>query len=38
VSLRSRLLLVVLGLVAVTLTATNVVTYRALRSFLLDRV
>jgi two-component system OmpR family sensor kinase len=38
VSLRSRLLLVVLGLVAVTLTATNVVTYRALRSFLLHRV
>ena len=37
-SLRSRLLLVVLGLVAVTLTATNVVTYRALRSFLLHRV
>ena len=37
-SLRTRLLLVVLGLVAVTLTATNVVTYRALRSFLLHRV
>ncbi|HEX2192445.1 MAG TPA: HAMP domain-containing sensor histidine kinase [Acidimicrobiales bacterium] len=37
-SLRSRLLLVVLGLVAVALTATNVVTYRALRSFLLHRV
>ncbi|HWC10857.1 MAG TPA: HAMP domain-containing sensor histidine kinase [Acidimicrobiales bacterium] len=37
-SLRSRLLLVVVGLVAVALTVTNVVTYRALRSFLLHRV
>jgi two-component system OmpR family sensor kinase len=38
VSLRSRLLLVVLGLVAIGLTATDVFTYRALRSFLLHRV
>ncbi len=37
-SLRSRLLLVVLGLVIIGLTATDFVTYRALRSFLLDRV
>jgi len=38
VSLRSRLLLVVLGLVVIGLAVTDVVTYRALRSFLLDRV
>jgi len=37
-SLRSRLLLVVLGLVAIGLAATDFVTYRALRSFLVDRV
>ncbi len=37
-SLRSRLLLVVLGLVIIGLAATDFVTYRALRSFLLDRV
>jgi len=37
-SLRSRLLLVVLGLVVIGLTSTDFVTYRALRSFLLDRV
>ncbi|MGI9023661.1 MAG: HAMP domain-containing protein [Acidimicrobiales bacterium] len=37
-SLRSRLLLVVLGLVTVGLAATNFVTYQALRSFLLNRV
>ncbi|MGI8777343.1 MAG: sensor histidine kinase, partial [Acidimicrobiales bacterium] len=37
-SLRSRLLLVVLGLVAVGLAATDFVTFRALRSFLVDRV
>jgi two-component system OmpR family sensor kinase len=38
VSLRSRLLIVVLGLVIVGLAVTDVVTYRALRSFLLHRV
>jgi len=38
VSLRSRLLLVVLGLVTIGLLATDVLTYRALSSFLLDRV
>ena len=37
-SLRSRLLLVVLGLVAMGLAATDLFTYRALRSFLLHRV
>ena len=37
-SLRSRLLLVVLGLVGLGLLATDILTYRALRSFLLDRV
>ncbi|HEX2274466.1 MAG TPA: HAMP domain-containing sensor histidine kinase [Acidimicrobiales bacterium] len=37
-SLRSRLLLVVVGLATVGLLATDVLTYRALRSFLLDRV
>ncbi|MFN2606302.1 MAG: sensor histidine kinase [Acidimicrobiales bacterium] len=37
-SLRSRLLLVVLGLVVVGLAVTDVVTYRALSSFLLHRV
>jgi len=37
-SLRSRLLLVVLGLVIIGLAATDLVTYRALRSFLLDRI
>jgi len=37
VSLRGRLLVGVLGLVAVGVLATNVLTYRALRSFLLQR-
>jgi two-component system OmpR family sensor kinase len=37
-SLRSRLMLVVVGLAAVGLLATDVLTYRALRSFLIDRV
>ena len=37
-SLRSRLLLVVLGLVTIGLLATDILTYRALSSFLLDRV
>ena len=36
-SLRRRLLVVVLGLVAVGVLATDVLTYRALRSFLLQR-
>ena len=37
-SLRSRLLLGVLGLVAVGLLASDVVTYRALQAFLVDRL
>ncbi len=37
-TLRSRLLLGLLGLVAVGLVVSNVVTYRALRSFLYNRV
>jgi two-component system, OmpR family, sensor kinase len=37
-SLRIRLLLGLLGLVAVGLVATNVLTYRALHAFLLDRL
>ena len=37
-SLRSRLLLGLLGLVAVGLLASDVVTYRALQAFLLDRL
>ena len=37
-SLRGRLILVVVGLATVGLLATDVLTYRALRSFLLDRV
>jgi two-component system, OmpR family, sensor kinase len=37
-SLRTRLLLGLLGLVAVGLVATNVLTYRALHAFLLDRL
>ena len=37
-TLRSRLLLGLLGLVAVGLLASNVVTYRALKSFLYDRL
>jgi two-component system, OmpR family, sensor kinase len=38
VSLRTRLLLGLLGLVAVGLAATNLLTYRALQAFLLDRL
>ena len=37
-SLRTRLLLGLLGLVAVGLVATNALTYRALQDFLLDRL
>ena len=37
-SLRARLLLGVIALAAVGLVAADVATYRALRSFLLDRV
>ena len=37
-SLRTRLLLGLLGLVAVGLAAVNLLTYRALQSFLLDRL